>query len=258
MSSSPKLSELAKKSARKEKAARAKQKRKPKIKIGHIDGVLPFDGVHNPLSRSTRSYKIGRLIRCANDDFKPRVALCDSEAEDAMITEALLRPNVVSVKCQPVKIPLPDPKITANSHTFDLRIEFERGYRILVYVKGAVNLASSSSQPQIDVIVKNTPRDFADRIVVISDASFSPVYRDNNQRIMMCHEMPNQDADQAVAEYARRLSAPVRLETVVTDIGGPQHAVYQAIMRNVGAGVIGTERDAVIDYPSFVWGVHDG
>jgi hypothetical protein len=71
---------------------------------------------------------------------------------------------------------------------------------------------------------------------------------------MMCHEMPNPDADQAVADYARRLSAPVRLETVVADIGGPEHLVFQAIMRSVGSGVIGTERDAVIDYPSHVWG----
>ncbi|WP_133240375.1 hypothetical protein [Pararhodobacter oceanensis] len=247
------IKKVAQATTRREKATKEKRKRKAAIQIGPIPGVIPFDGLRNPLSRSDKAYKSGMLIRTKANGFMPSVALNDSEAEEAVKIEALLQPNVYDVKCQPYKVKLPGEKTRAKSHCFDVGIRLECGTYKLVYVRGEVSLQSRTTNTEIAEIVRRTPKDAADEIVVISDLSFSRVYRDNNRRIMMCHLMPDADADQAVVELTRHAAKRVRLENIVHESGLPESTAWQAIMRMIGAGRIGTERDAVIDYPSYIW-----
>ncbi len=247
------LKKIAQATTKREKAEKEKKKRKHALVIGPIDGVIPFDGVHNPLTRSNTSYKSGMLIRTRENGYVPSVALNDSEAEEAVKIEALLQPNVTAVKCQPLKIKLPGCKGEPQSHRFDVGIKLDCGRRKLIYVRGEISLTSRTSHSRIADIVRYTPKDAADDIVVISDASFSRVYRDNNRRILMCHEMPNSEADRAVVELINSASADTRIEDIVSLSGLPEYVAWQAIMRMVGAGRICAERDSVIDYPSLIW-----
>ena len=241
---------IAQATTRQQKEQKEKRKRKQMLEIGPIDGVLPYLGVRNPLTRSNTSYKSGMLLRTKENDFVPAVSLNDSEAEEATKIEAILQPNVYSVRCQPLTIALPGKPL---SHTFDIRIELDCGRVKLIYVKGQVSLNSRVSNSRIAEIVRYTPRGAADEIVVISDLSLSRVYRDNNRRILMCHEMPNRGADCEVVELVNRETSAVRLEDIVSRSGFPQDVAWQAILRMIGAGRIGAERDSVIDYPSLVW-----
>lgn len=240
-------------SVKKQRGAKEKRKRKQKIHIEAIDGFLPYEGLHNPLSRSDTSYKSGMPLRTKANGDVPKVVLNDSDAEEAVKIEAVLQPNVYDVHCQPVKIKLPGGKGEPKSHTFDVGIEYDCGRKKLIFVRGQISLDSSKTQSRIANIVRHTPADAADEIVVISDASFSRVYRDNNRRILMCQLMPNMDADEGVVELVDHARAGARLEDIVTDSGLPESVAYHAIMRMIGAGRIGAERDAVIDYPSQIW-----
>lgn len=247
------LKEIAKATTKKEKGQKEARKRKHALTIQPIDGVIAFDGVHNPLTRSNTSYKSGMLIRTKENGYVPSVALSDSDAEEAVKVEALLQPNVYAVKCQPVKIKLPGGEGDPLSHRFDVGIELDCGRRKLVYVRGEISLISRSSHSRIADIVRHTPMDAADEIVVMSDASFSRVYRDNNRRILMCHEMPNPEADRAVVELTNSAPSEARIEDIVGLSGLPEYVAWQAIMRMIGAGRILAERDSVIDYPSLIW-----
>jgi hypothetical protein len=247
------LSAIATKAVKKEKVAKEKRKRRAQLKIGPIDGVRPYEGLHNPLSRSNTSYKSGFLMRTKANDYEPVVALNDSDAEEAVKIEAILQPNVYDVHCQPVKIKLSGGKGEPKSHIFDVGIQYDCGRSKLFYVRGQISLNSSTSKSRIANIVRHTPVDAADEIVVISDASFSRVYRDNNRRILMCLMMPNAEADEGVVDLIDHACVGSRLEDIVADSGLPESVAYHAIMRMIGAGRIGAERDAVIDYPSQIW-----
>lgn len=247
------LQVIAQTATRKEKSEKAARKRKARLEIGPIDGVLGYDGVRNPLTRSNASYKSGMLLRTKENGYVPAVVLNDSEAEEATKIEAILQPNVFSVKCQPLQIRLPGGEGKPLSHTFDIRIELDCGRVKLIYVRGQISLDSRTSHSRIAEIVRHTPMDAADEIIIISDASFSRVYRDNNRRIMMCREMPNPDADSAVVELVDHAKRAVKLAEIVRLSGLPEYVAWQAIMRMIGAGRIGAERDSVIDYPSYIW-----
>lgn len=247
------LQQIAVKSVKKQKADKEKRKRKSKIQIDAIDGVLPYEGLHNPLSRSDTSYKSGMPLKTKANGDVPKVALNDSDAEEAVKIEAVLQPNVYDVHCQPVKVKLPGGKGEPKSHTFDVGIEFDCGRSKLIFVRGQISLNSSRTKSRIATIVRHTPADAADEIVVISDASFSRVYRDNNRRILMCQMMPNVDADEGVVDLVDHARAGTRLEDIVAASGLPEAVAYHAIMRMIGAGRIGAERDAFIDYPSQIW-----
>jgi hypothetical protein len=247
------LREISQKTVKKEAAEREKRKRKAKLEIGPIDGVLPYEGRHNPLSRSNTSYKSGMLLRTKESNFVPRVALNDSEAEEATKIEAILQPNVYAVHCQPVKIRLPGGDGKPLHHTFDIGIQLDCGRRKLIYVRGQISLNSRNSHTRIADIVRHTPRSAADEVVVISDASFSRVYRDNNRRILICHQMPNPEADRGVVDLVQAARPGARVEDIVAASGLPEHVAFQAILRMIGAGLVGAERDFVIDYPSLIW-----
>lgn len=245
-----------------ESKRREAAKRKPVLEIGPIPGVLPFTGKHNPLSRSHVSYKSGLIIRTAADNYAPRVALNDSEAEEALKIDALLQPNVYDVECQPVRIFLPRKPDSKHrrSHTYDVRVTLldpETGelWRKLIYVRNKVSLRSPKSVPRIAEIVRHTPATLCDEIVVVSDAQYSRNYRDNNRRIRLCHISPSPDADQAVMELVNATKGSTRIENIVAQSGLQEAMAWQAIMRMIGAGKIGAERDAVIDYPSEIWSV---
>lgn len=241
---------------------RAAAKRRPILEIGPIHGVKPFKGAHNPLSRSHVSYKSGMIIRTQADNYAPKVALNDSEAEEALKIDALLQPNVYDVECQPVRIMLPKaPEAKQRrSHTYDVRVTLldpETGelWRKLIYVRNRISLRSPNSVPRIAEIVRHTPATCCDEIVVVSDAQYSRNYRDNNRRIMLCHVSPSPEADLAVLELLQSMQGATRIENVVERSEMPEWMAWQAIMRMIGAGKIGAERDAVIDYPSAIWKV---
>ena len=247
------LQVIAAKSVKKQQVEKEKRKRKQKIHIAAIDGVLPYGGLHNPLSRSDTSYKSGMLLKTRANGDVPIVVLNDSDAEEAVKIEAVLQKNVYDVHCQPVKIKLPGGKGEPKSHIFDVGIEYICGRRKLIFVRGQISLNSSTTKIRIATIVRYTPKDAADEIVVVSDASFSRVYRDNNRRILMCQQMPNADADEGVVGLIDHAPVGTRIEHIVEQSGLPEAVAYQAIMRMIGAGRIGAERDAVIDYPSQIW-----
>lgn len=69
----------------------------------------------------------------------------------------------------------------------------------------------------------------------------------------MCLMMPNAEADEGVVDLIDNARVGARLEDIVADSGLPESVAYHAIMRMIGAGRIGAERDAVIDYPSQIW-----
>jgi hypothetical protein len=238
-------------------AAREKAKRKSEIVIGPIDGVLPFRGMRNPLNRSTTSYKIGTVLSSAANQFVPMVHLYDSETEEAFSVEAQLQPNVVAIECQPARVKLPK-KTAAGKHPhhyFDLRITLACGQSKLIYVRGQVSLNARSSAATIAEIVRHTPKSMADAIVVISDASFTRARRDNNRRILISHRMPNPNADKVVSAIMDAKKDPIRISELVQLSELPKATAFQAILRMIGAGKIGAERDNIIDYPSQCWRV---
>lgn len=255
MSSFEEIRDIARRTTKKNKLRKEAAKRKPKIVIGEIDDVIGWGRRRNPMSRSNQSYKSGMLIRTPMHGMQRSLALHDSEIEEALTIDALLQPDVIGIECQAVTIPLPrrTDKGQDRSHTFDARITLRNGMVYLVYVKSEQSLKRSSSVPTVAEIVAHTPANLCDRVIIISDVSFTRNYRDNNRRILMCHEMPDPAADELICDLVDKLSEPVRIKTLIEKSGLRKCQAWQAVMRMIGARRIGAERDAVIDYPSLIW-----
>ena len=72
-----------------------------KIKLGPICGVLPFDGVRNPSSRSAVSHKIFMPYETEANNWQPKVGVAESAAEMAVALQALISPDLYDLQFQP-------------------------------------------------------------------------------------------------------------------------------------------------------------
>lgn len=174
------------------------------IKLDAIYGVLPFDGVRNPSSRSSASHKIFMPYKTAANDWSPKVGICESGAEMAVALEALIRPDVYNVSFQPVTVALGDECGKARHYTHDVLITFKNGHRRLVFVRNGASLAKPRTTRDIDRVIKAS-KDDADDVIVVNASDYTRQRRENLFRMHHFVFQPDPEADDIVLHAARNL-----------------------------------------------------
>lgn len=226
----------------------------PALVVGAIPGVLPFDGVRNPLTRSNRAKRVSMTLATPATRGQRKVYHFESEAEATVALDAMLSPELhgIEVQLQPIMYLSPNGRWTP--HHFDLRLTFRDGYRLAVFVRNGSSLATPDVQQEIKALFAAVPRDFADRAIVVNGDDYTRAYRENLRLIWDSFAKPDSDdeSERHVLDIARKTDFRLAAQLMAAcDL--PRGAVWNAVLRLIGHKVIGANLQAVITPHSRVW-----
>jgi hypothetical protein len=137
------------------------------IALKDIHGVLPFDGVRNPSSRSNTSHTVFMPYRTAANDWIPKNGITESAAEAAVAMQFLMSPNTYDLHFQPLSVEFEDEDGTTRSYTHDLRVIFRCGYVRLIFVRNEASLGKPTTMRQINAIAAATPKSAAHDLIIV-------------------------------------------------------------------------------------------
>ncbi|WP_299695239.1 hypothetical protein [uncultured Tateyamaria sp.] len=185
---------------------------------------------------SKRSKVSGRafLTKQTAKQGKSQTIAVESLLELKVLSILLAKPVTMDVLEQPPAIRYTDPSGCNRSHTFDFLWMHTDGTRIAVVVKPASKAAKPEFQAELKAIRAALRKDFAHRLILVTDADFTRDEALNAQRLLMfCpHIQP---------EHA------VRLDAVLPTLIYPLSLGEIIDVLNIGAAGFGTLLPALYD-----------
>lgn len=128
-----------------------------KIVLPSIYGVLPFDGIRNPGSRSTVSHHVWFTYRTEGNQWQPKVGICESGAEFAVGLESLLDPKTYKIRFQPCYVRFDDKDNKQKvRYTHNFLITRRDGHRRLIFVRNRSSLSKEEVWHHIDQVAAET------------------------------------------------------------------------------------------------------
>jgi hypothetical protein len=179
-----------------------KTPRAPKLTLGEIYGVLPFDGVRNPSGRSSASQKVVFSYRTRANGMQPKVGMAESAVEVAVALEALMADTTDDLQFQPLTVNYKNDDGRSVFYTHDILFTSRSGHRRLVFVRNEYSLLKPSTSRDIAAIVKSTPRAAANDLVVANGADYPRQRRENLFRMHRFINEPDPEADEMVWDVA--------------------------------------------------------
>nr|WP_309504526.1 hypothetical protein [uncultured Roseovarius sp.] len=216
------------------------------LTLGEIHGVLPFDGIRNPSSRSSVSQKVIFPYRVPANDWMPKVGMAESWGEAATGLEAIMSPNIYDVVFQPCKVRFCDDDGVTREYTHDLLITFQSGHTRLIFVRNEASLKKPKTQRQINAIVAATPKDMADDMIVVNANDYSRQRRENLLRMHHFVFHPDAEADEAVLETVRCLRSFYYMKDLFPHAPVSQRRAFAACYRLVARGFLRADLDHVL------------
>ncbi|MGH6763973.1 MAG: hypothetical protein ACRECW_20580 [Phyllobacterium sp.] len=225
-----------------------------KVTLPEICGVLPFDGVRNPITASNTSHKISLTYKTEANGWRPKVGLVESGAELAVAEEALISPNIYDVEFQPVHFAYEYPTGKTRWHTIDLRLTLKSGLKRFVFVRNARSLGKPWVQDEINAIADAVPIREAHEFVVVEADAYSRPCRENLRRMhRLVAFQPDPVSDRLVEEAAYKLRTLWRMSDLHNCVDLPHSRIFQSCLRLISAGKLGADLDAVICHHSRLW-----
>lgn len=218
----------------------------PNIKLGDIHGVLPFDGVRNPGARSATSHKVWFPYQTPANQWKPKVAICESAAEAAVALDALITSNLHDISFQPLTVHF-ELNGKRRQYTHDLLLTFSNGYRRLLFVRNDASLEKPKMQREIRTIADMTPRHAANDLKVVNALDFPRQRRENLFRMLTLLQDPDPEADDLVLATARSLNTLWLMKDLFSEVDLPQKRVFRACYRLVA------RRQFIADLNNVLW-----
>ncbi len=229
----------------------------PPEALGHdnLEDMLPYDGLRSTVRRSTWA-KTGMLVgRTDQDGQRPRPVGFESGLERATAISCLLHPNTADLKCQSRKVEFDQPVEKVKSNTLDFLLIHKTKARTYLFVKNDETLARPETTLICRAIRMGLPEGFG--FAVISEATFPPVVRGNNERQFLAKRFPDPEADSRLAQVLDDLVNVDRFtieELVFRCQPGPRHAdqgrAFDAVLRAIADRKLAAPRLEIIDYPT--------
>lgn len=199
----------------------------------------------------TQGNSTGEFVLTLPDELEPSIYQYESGIERKVAACLNARGDLKHLwdQAEPIKYQCPDGRL--KSHTPDWVSEYDDGSRHLIYVKPEEKIASGHYDEEIELISQALSSDYADALVVVTDASFEPWEATNAERLMEFRRNPDEEADEAVAEFASRLDGLITIGDLIAilQIGGRG---FRAIFRAIYDGVLKQIEDGIIDLTTVV------
>lgn len=228
------------------------QEKQPALQVGPVHGVLPYDGYHNPLTRSSTTQRISMTIGTPATQGRPKIYHFDGGREMAVALEALLSPELYALEVQLPPVRFLGLNGKPSYHSFDLRITFRDRYRRAVFVRNGTSLKKRRTQDEISAIFAATPETFADDKIVVNGDDYTQGYRDNLLRIWSATEDQNPRLDAYILDRARATSFWLTKD-LISQCDLLEGDAMEGILRLIGQGYLGTNRHACICKHSRIW-----
>ncbi len=216
------------------------------INLGDIYGVLPFDGVRNPSSRSNTSHKVFIPYKTAANYWVPKVGIAESAAEAAVSVQALMHPEIFDLNFQPLSVTFIDEAGKTRQYTHDILLTFRSGHRRLVFVRNEQSLMKPRTARDIQAVIDATPKEAADDLIVINAKDYTRQRRENLFRMYHWMSVKDDEADMIVWETARNLRTLYFMKDLFPHVPISQKRAFQACYRLVARGLIGANLDHVL------------
>lgn len=215
------------------------------VKLSHIHGVLPFDGVRNPGFRSSTSHRIWFPYRTAANDWQPKAGICESAAEAAVAIDALISPDTYDVKFQPLTVNF---QIDGKWHeyTHDLLITRKSGHCSLVFVRNGASLTKPKTSREIHAICRATPPNVANNLMVVSADDYSRQRRENLFRMHNLLQEADPEADDLVFCAAKNLKTLWQMKDIFPFVAVSQVRAFRACYRLIARRKLTANMDNVI------------
>lgn len=217
-----------------------------KIKLGDIHGVLPFDGVRNPSSRSSVSQKVFMTYATEANNWQPKVGIAESQAEIAVALQALISADLYDLHFQPLTVHFRDENGDARSYTHDLLLTFKNTHRRLVFVRNEMSLNRPQTKRQIEAVIAATPSEVADDMIVINASDFSRQRRENLFRMHAFVFNPDPEADEIVLSAAERMKKLWFMQDIFSEAAVSQPRAFAACHRLIARGLMRANLDNVL------------
>lgn len=211
-----------------------KQPRAPKITLGPIHDVLPFDGVRNASSRSAISHKIHLTYQTAANSWQPKVGVAESGAELAVAHEALISETTYDLQFQPCVVKYKDEDGRNRTYTHDLLATTMSGHRRLVFVRNGHSLSKPRTRREIEAIIAETPKQIANDLIVVNADDYSRQRRENLFRMHLFIFNPDPEADEMTLHAARRLRSLYYMHDLFPHVPTDPARTFASCYRLVG------------------------
>lgn len=216
------------------------------ITLGEIHGVLAFDGVRNPSSRSNSSYKVLMPYRTPANDWVPKVGIAESAAEAAVALQLLMSPNTYDLHFQPHSVSYEDEDGANRTYTHDLLVTFRSGHRRMVFVRNEDSLKKPRTTRDIEAIIAATPKKVADDLIVVNANDYTRQRRENLFRMHSLMASPDWEADDDVWQAAQTMPTLYYMKDLFPRVGVSQSRAFGACYRLVAQGLLHANLDHVL------------
>lgn len=227
----------------------------PHLTAENLDEVLPYDGVRGTVHRSHVA-KTGLLVgRTVEDGGRPRPIGFESSLERAVAISCLLHPDTFGLKCQARKIEFDEPVFGVKSNTLDFLLTQRSGARTYLFVKNDEALERPKVSALTLAIRSALPDGYG--FAILSETSFPPVVRGNNERMFLAKRSPDPAADTRLVEVLDDLLNSERFtidEIVFRCQPGDRNAdrgrIFDAVLRAIADKKLVAPRHETLDYPT--------
>ncbi|WP_417809577.1 hypothetical protein [Thioclava sp.] len=215
------------------------------VRLNHIHGVLPFDGVRNPGFRSSTSHRIWLPYQTAANDWQPKVGICESAAEAAVAIDALISPQTYDVKFQPFSVAF-EYEGKQREYTHDLLITHRSGRRDLVFVRNGTSLSKPKTRREIEAIIRATPPQAADNLLIVSSDDYSRQRRENLFRMHQFLQEEDVEAENHVLSIAKASKSLWQMKDIIRSSQIPKPRAFRACYRLIARKKLIANLDHVI------------
>jgi len=168
----------------------------------------------------------------------------------------LINPNTFDLHCQPRKVEFQKQVDGKMSNTLDFLVTLKTGEKTYLYVKNDASLSREETALITQQIRHSLPPGFG--FATISEASFLPQVRGNNERIFLAKRFPDPAADNRLAEVLIDIIDVPEFsieELVVRGAGAKARQaemgrIFDAVLRALADGILKADKSRLIDYPT--------
>lgn len=225
------------------------------LKVPPIDGVLPYDGARNPMTRSNTAYRVSAAIATPATNGIRKVYHFDGEAEWAVALEALIDPELYALDVQLPFFRFKYGKgVNAKfpKHYFDLRITLKNGFRLAVYVKNGSSLARDETVEEIQAIKEAMPASLADDMIVVNATDYIRPYRINLFDFWTVMKLSDPEAD-AIVELTAQETSYWSVGDLIKHCAIAPSRAFPAVQRLIARRVLDADWYSVVSPHSRVW-----
>jgi hypothetical protein len=197
------------------------------------------------ISPRSRASMRGQLIAKLPAHNHNRRIVFESKLERDVLHLLLARNDVHDIWDQPPSVSYRGYNGELRTHTFDYLVTKTNGERLAIAVKPAAKVISRNFRNELLQVRQAMPRFFADKIVLITDQSFTKADANNAMRLHQFQHHKDLEADCIIADILKTWTHECTIADIVSQSGlegrafrSVFKAIYQGIVRVLEPGEI--------------------